>query len=172
MSEKTYKEIRVRNNHKPSNNLWKISRWLHITILLFLDEKDIVTYGGVWKSLYDSANDEFIWKHRFISLRGIYDFKSVYNKHITTSKEQSERSQKGQQYKIKCLRQMNAGKNMMTARFQPLNIKLTGHTDSVITVSGLGDYLASGGKDKWVKLWNLKDNSCITYRKIIIYLKV
>ena len=82
---------------------------------------------------------------------------------METSKNQSERSQKGHQYKIKCLRQMNAGKNMMTTRFQPLNIKLTGHTDSVTTISCLGDYLVSGGKDNLVKLWNIKDRSCKTF---------
>ncbi|CAI2363119.1 unnamed protein product [Moneuplotes crassus] len=162
MSKQKIKKIRSNNDDKPAHNLSKISRWLHITIFMFLDEKDIIKCGGVCKSLFDSQNDEFIWKHRLINLRGINDFNSLYKHYCFTSKMHKERSQKGREYKLKCLRQINAG-NLMKTKSQVLNIKLTGHTGKVTTVSGLGDYLASGGEDKKVKLWNVKKKSCKTF---------
>ena len=42
MSEKAIRERRKVNDDKPPNNLCKISCWVQITILLFLDEKDII----------------------------------------------------------------------------------------------------------------------------------
>jgi hypothetical protein len=40
-------EIRTKNDDKANNNFCKISRWLHITIMLFLDEREIIKLGAV-----------------------------------------------------------------------------------------------------------------------------
>lgn len=63
-----------------------------------------------------------------------------------TSKIAQQRSSKGREYKIKCLRQLNAGR-VMTSKSKVVNFKLQGHTGKVTTVAGLGEYLASGGED-------------------------
>ena len=93
-------EIITRNSDKPHNNFSKISKWLQITILQFLDEADIIKTGSVCRSLNQAANDEFIWKHKFIQMRGEKEFVNLYQRYAGVSAD-SERAQKGNEYKIK-----------------------------------------------------------------------
>lgn len=125
---------RTRNCDKPHNNFSKISRWLQLNVLMFLNEKEVVKTGRVCHTLYMASNDEFLWKQKFIIMRGEKEFSKLFRQYQTVH-DFTERALVGNEYKRKCLRQMNAGKNMTSRKFKPLTIKLSGHTNRVIALS-------------------------------------
>lgn len=59
------KEIMAKNESKPKNNLCKISRWLQITIMLYLDERDVSIMSHF---LYGPEFAKFSDKKHYITL--------------------------------------------------------------------------------------------------------
>jgi len=66
------------NDEKSYLNLCKLSRWLHIFIMDFLEVKDVILIGSVSWSLKESSNDEYIWRRNIMTIHSAEQFNAIY----------------------------------------------------------------------------------------------
>jgi len=123
--------------------------------------EDIVVLGSVCHSLNDASNDQYIWKLRSIELRGEIEFHNLYREYIYSDAfKNAKRSYvdniSGKAFKHRCLRQLNAKKNLCKKGYKPHTMKLVGHKDTIRGLHCLGNYALSGSEDNQVMLWDLE----------------
>jgi len=59
-----------KNDDKSYLNLCKLSRWLMIYIIEFLNDKDTIVLGSVSRSLKEASQDEYVWWWKILSIHG------------------------------------------------------------------------------------------------------
>jgi len=138
------------NNFKPMTNLCKVSTNIHSIIFSFLAPQELLLASHVCHSLRESASYEHIWDYKI-------------------SKESRTEPLKNSA-KINYLIQHAVLKNYFKPKSK--NFKLIGHKRAITSLAIDGDWILTGSKDCYAKLWNVHTKKSYSFEHSDMVTKV